>query len=37
MGQNPDMIRPGQELLIVRFTPEELVAIYKHFVASKNT
>jgi hypothetical protein len=34
MGKNPDMILPGQELLIIRFTPEELVDIYKHFVTS---
>lgn len=34
MGRNPDMILPGQELLIIRFTPEELVEIYKHFVTA---
>ncbi|MGQ0657814.1 MAG: hypothetical protein ACT4NU_06930 [Chromatiales bacterium] len=35
MGHNPNMIRPGQELLIIRFSAEELVAIYKHFVNSR--
>lgn len=35
IGQNPDMIRPGQELLIIRFSAEELVAIYKHFVNNR--
>lgn len=32
MGQNPDMIRPGQEIIIVRFQLEELIEIYEHFV-----
>lgn len=31
IGQNPDLITPGQELVIVSFTPEELIEIYKHF------
>jgi hypothetical protein len=31
------MIRPGQELLIIRFTAEELVDIYKHFVNSRRS
>jgi len=35
IGQNPDMIHPGQELLIIRFSAEELVAIYKHFVNNR--
>ena len=34
MGRNPDRIFPGQELVIIHFKPEELMAIYKHFVAS---
>ena len=34
MGQNPDRILPGQEIVIVRFEPEELIAIYRHFAAS---
>ncbi|MEX2517251.1 MAG: hypothetical protein WD572_10160 [Gammaproteobacteria bacterium] len=33
MGQNPDLIRPGQELVIIGFTPDELVDIYEHFVS----
>jgi hypothetical protein len=32
MGSNPDIIHPGQELLIIGFSPDELVSIYKHFV-----
>lgn len=35
MGKNPDYISPGQELVISRFSKEELVEIYKHF--SKNS
>jgi hypothetical protein len=31
MGQNPDYIFPGQELVISRFSKKELVEIYKHF------
>lgn len=37
MGRNPDMILPGQELLIIRFTADELVDIYKHFVNSRRS
>ena len=32
MGQNPDTIFPGQELVIIQFRPQELVSIYRHFV-----
>lgn len=32
MGRNPDLILPGQEIVIVGFKPEELVEIYEHFV-----
>lgn len=32
LGRNPDLIFPGQEIVIVSFTPEELVEIYKYFV-----
>ncbi len=31
MGKNPDYISPGQELVVSRFSEEELVGIYKHF------
>ena len=34
MGQNPDLIYPGQELVIVSFKPQELIDIYTHFVSS---
>jgi len=33
--QNPDALKPGQEIVIVSFTPDELVAIYRHFVARR--
>ena len=32
MGQNPDRIFPGQELVIIQFRSRELVSIYRHFV-----
>ena len=35
MGQNPDLISPGQEIVIINFEPEELIGIYKHFVAEQ--
>lgn len=31
LGQNPDLINPGQELIIVTFTEAELISIYQHF------
>ena len=35
MGQNPDRILPGQEIVIINFAPDELIDIYKHFVAEQ--
>ncbi len=35
MGQNPDQVLPGQEIVIINFEPEELIGIYKHFVAKQ--
>ena len=35
MGRNPDRIHPGQEIVIINFKPEELISIYKHFVAQR--
>ena len=35
MGQNPDIISPGQEIVIINFEPEELIGIYKHFVSEQ--
>lgn len=32
MGKNPDLLHPGQEVIIIGFTPEELYKIYEHFV-----
>ncbi len=31
LGQNPNLINPGQELIIVSFTQDELINIYNHF------
>ena len=35
MGQNPNDIHPGQEIVIINFSPEELIAIYKHFAGQR--
>ena len=35
MGRNPDRIHPGQEIVIINFTPEELISIFKHFVEQR--
>lgn len=32
MGENPNRIYPGQEIVIIRFSPNELLSIYKHFL-----
>ncbi|MBY4676945.1 hypothetical protein [Marinobacterium arenosum] len=32
LGQNPDLIRPGQQLIIVTFSEQELIDIYRHFM-----
>ncbi len=32
MGKSPDIIHPGQEIVLIGFTPEELYRIYEHFV-----
>lgn len=32
LGDNPDLIKPGQQLIIVTFTEQELIGIYHHFV-----
>lgn len=32
VGRDPDLIFPGEEIVIVSFTPDELVSVYKHFV-----
>lgn len=31
LGQNPNLVTPGQELIIVTFSQAELIAIYHHF------
>ena len=33
MGRNPDVIYPGQEIVIINFEPGELEAIYEHFAS----
>lgn len=35
MGKNPHIVTPGQEIVIINFEPEELISIYKHFVANQ--
>ena len=35
MGKNPHALFPGQEIVIVKFNPDELIEIYKHFVKSQ--
>ncbi|MGI9332162.1 MAG: hypothetical protein ACR2RL_03305, partial [Gammaproteobacteria bacterium] len=36
MGRNPNDIHPGQEIVIINFSPEELIAIYKHFAGPRS-
>lgn len=31
LGRNPNIITPGQELIVVTFNPDELIEIYTHF------
>lgn len=33
LGDNPDLIKPGQQLVIVTFSEQELIGIYHHFVS----
>lgn len=35
MGQNPDHVSPGQEIVIINFEADELVRIYRHFAGSR--
>lgn len=32
LGDNPNLIQPGQQLVIVTFTEQELIGIYHHFM-----
>lgn len=34
LGRNPNVIHPGQQLVIVRFSENELIDIYNHFTQS---
>lgn len=36
LGRNPDLIRPGQQLVIITFTEEEMVQIYQFFTAPED-
>lgn len=33
LGDNPNLIKPGQQLIIVTFTEQELIDIYEHFTS----
>ncbi len=33
LGDNPNLIKPGQQLIIVTFTEQELIGIYEHFTS----
>ncbi len=35
LGQDPNMIQPGQQLLIIRFSEDELIRIYNYFAAQE--
>lgn len=36
IGKNPDLVKPGQEIVIIQYSPEELTRIYKRFVADQS-
>ncbi|SEG23243.1 hypothetical protein [Marinobacterium lutimaris] len=35
LGQDPNLIQPGQQLLIIRFSEDELIRIYNYFAAQE--
>ncbi|SIS81830.1 hypothetical protein [Neptunomonas antarctica] len=37
LGQNPNLIKPGQQLIIVTFTEEELLDVYRNFAQQGQT
>jgi hypothetical protein len=37
ISTDPNLIRPGQQIVIVDFTPQELTAIYRHFARQDST
>ncbi|NVK43961.1 MAG: hypothetical protein HWE39_22190 [Oceanospirillaceae bacterium] len=37
LGQDPDLIQPGQQLVVISFSEDELVQIYNHFASLKDT
>ncbi len=37
MGRNPDQVFPGQEIVIVDFSADELIAVYDHFLKTENS
>lgn len=34
LGQDPNMVKPGQQLIIVSYTEDELISIFNHFTAA---
>ena len=36
VGKNPHLVMPGQEIVIIQYSPEELIRIYKRFVADQS-
>lgn len=36
MGYDPDLIRPGQELILIRFSSDEIKQIYQFFAEQRN-
>jgi hypothetical protein len=37
MGHDPDLIKPGQQLILIHFSPEELKQIYLFFAEQRNS
>ncbi len=37
MGVNPDRVFPGQEIVIVDFSSDELISVYQHFLRAGNS
>ncbi|MBE9396687.1 hypothetical protein IOQ59_05360 [Pontibacterium sp. N1Y112] len=33
LGDDPDLIEPGQQLIIVQFSEDELIRVYNHFIS----
>ncbi|GGO79650.1 hypothetical protein GCM10011348_14450 [Marinobacterium nitratireducens] len=37
LGQDPDLIQPGQQLVVISFSEDELVQIYNHFASLRDS